>query len=54
MLFFRERALQLEAELRKVEQALAEVADEEKLLAQEEEDCWKRYNALWLDLKVPD
>jgi hypothetical protein len=50
--YCRERALQIEAELQQVEQALAEVAVEEKTLAQEEEDCWKRYNALWLDLKV--
>lgn len=35
-----------------MEQALAEVAVEEAELAQEEADCWRRHNALWLDLQA--
>ena len=35
-----------------MEQALAEVAGEEEALAHEEADCWRRHNALWLDLQA--
>eukprot|EP00892_Ulva_mutabilis_P009663 jgi/Ulvmu1/7069/UM033_0130.1 len=46
----RERADRLEAELAQAQQELAEVAVQEEAMRAEEDDYWRRYDALCLDL----
>ena len=48
----RERADRLEAELAEAQQELAEVAVQEEAMRAEEDDYWRRYDALCLDLHV--
>lgn len=48
----RERADRLEAELAQAQQELADVAVQEEAMRVEEDDYWRRYDALCLDLHV--
>lgn len=48
----RERANRLEAELAQAQLELAEVAVQEEAMRAEEDDYWRRYDALCLDLHV--
>jgi hypothetical protein len=48
----RERSKRLEAELAQAEAELREVAQQEEALRREEDNYWRRYDALWLDLQV--
>lgn len=48
----RERTKRLELELAAAQQELAEVAVQEDALKSEEDEFWRRYDALWLDLHV--
>lgn len=48
----RKRAKRLELELAAAQQELEEIGVQEQSLKSEENEFWRRYDALWLDLYV--